>query len=593
LTIPIGALNGILARCLRRGLVQKRENVYHPIRKKLDKMEFATIQAAALRQHRSLLDKLRAFAEAQYDLEWSEGDADGALLGYLQERSVSVLAAATEGDPLPASKRQSRRTKHVMSAFAGYVSESDPDGFACLETVVKGYVLSGVLFYPDLGQIEARFEDLAVYCDTPFLLPAIGFSEEGRHFQSIELLELLRDLGARLKCFHHTIEEIAGVLETEAAGLRDAASEPTEYSTTKRFRRHEIEELIFKLPEILRALGIEVVDTPTWTDTPDEVALEESIQKKINYLRPKAREKDVKSLAAICRLRGGRRMPRLESAKAVFLTTNTTLARASSTFFRDLEANGAIPLCMPVPLMARLAWVKKPMAAPQLPRHMVMASSYAALNPSHTLWREYLAEVARRKEKGEVSDEEYHFLRFSHEARKALMDRTLGDEDAFTAGTVDEVLEHAKRQFQAEAKAETEEERTRRLAAEADARSSRALAENIVQAHHDEADRQAHLIGALGGGAFAAVVGLAVLVGAIATIPGAPLLEIDTLGWRILVWVCLAAFVLITLYAVEIKHVPVKELQRAIAARIERAWGDRAHRKLDALHQRAGDGDVR
>jgi hypothetical protein len=471
-----------------------------------------------------------------------------------------------------------------MSAFAGHVSESDPEGFTCLETVVKGYVLSGVLFYPDLGQVEARLVDLDVYCDTPFLLPAIGFAEEGRHFQSVELLELLRDLGANLKCFHHTMEEVAGVLETEAAGLRGKASEPTEYSTSKRFRLNEVEELIIKLPDTLRELSIDVVDTPKWTENPDEVALEETIQKKINYMRPKAREKDAKSLAAICRLRGGRRMARLETAKAVFLTTNNTLARASSIFFRDLEAHGGIPLCLPVQLMTRLVWVKKPMAAPNLPRHMIMASSYAALNPSHTLWRQYLTEVGRRKEKGTVSDEEYHFLRFSREARKALMDRTLGDQQVFSAGTVDEVLEHAKAQFQADAKAETETERAGRLAAEAEARSSRELASNIIQVHHDQVDDRAHRTGAFGGGTVAVVLGVAALIGLIATIPGVPLLEIETLGWRIAIWACIAAFLLLTLYAVEIKHVPVREIQRMLASGIERRLAARGHRRLDELH---------
>jgi len=276
LTIPIGALQGILARCQKRGYVQRKRNVYVPVRKKLDKIEFAPNRAEALRQHRSLLDKLRAFAKVRYDLDWSEEDADSALLGYLQESSLPVLAAATDGDPLPKPTKQSRRAKHVMSAFAGHLNEADPEGFTCLETVVKGHVLSAVLFYPDLGRLQTRFEDLDVYCDTPFLLPAIGYSEEGVHVQCVELIELLRGLGAKLKCFHHTEEEVAGVLEAEAAKMRGSIVEPTtEYHTSRTFRLNEIEELIIKLPKAIRDLGIDIVDTPTWTEEPDEAALDE------------------------------------------------------------------------------------------------------------------------------------------------------------------------------------------------------------------------------------------------------------------------------------------------------------------------------
>lgn len=55
------------------------------MRKKLDKIEFAPTKGEALRRHGRLLDKLRTFAKERYDLDWSEDDADSALLGYLQE----------------------------------------------------------------------------------------------------------------------------------------------------------------------------------------------------------------------------------------------------------------------------------------------------------------------------------------------------------------------------------------------------------------------------------------------------------------------------------------------------------------------------
>jgi hypothetical protein len=235
LKIPLGALQVIVGRCQRKGYVRRKHGAYYPIEKNLAKLDFAPNRAEALRQHACLLDKLRAFAKERYDLDWSEEDSDAALLGYLQESSVPVLLAATEGDPLPRTGKQSRRTRHVMSAFAGHLDESDPEGFACLETVVKGHVLSGVLFYPDVGQVESKFEDLDVYCDTPFLLPAIGYAEEGRHLQCVELIELLAELGANIRCFHHTEEEVAGVLEAEAARLRGPLSSQSSTSQADHF----------------------------------------------------------------------------------------------------------------------------------------------------------------------------------------------------------------------------------------------------------------------------------------------------------------------------------------------------------------------
>jgi hypothetical protein len=584
LKIPIGALHGIVARCKKRGYVRQAQGAYIPIPKNLKELNFAPDRAEALRQHGCLLDKLRAFARERYEIEWTEEDADGALLGYLQENTLPVLVAATDGDPLPKPKKQSRRTKHVVSAFAGHLDEADDEGFKCLETVVKGHVLSTVLFYPKLGEVEAKFADLDVYLDTPILLPAIGYSEEGVRIQCQEMLDLLRELGAKLKCFHHTEEEAAGVLEAEAAHMRGKVTEPTEYSTTKPFTLAEVEEMLIKLPTKLNQLGIEIVDTPDWTEAPDEIELAEAIEGEIHYARDKAREKDVMSLAAVYRLRGGKRMLIFERAHAIFLTSNTSLARASTNFFHDVDSKGAVPICMTSTLMTRLAWVKKPMAAPELPRHLVIASSYAALNPSNALWRKYLDEVERRREKGEVSDEEYYLLRSTREAREALVETTLGDEEAFTAGTYDEVLARMKATVQAEALAIADKERDEKLAAQAEGDRHRHLAEGLDRVHREQIDKHARLAGALAGWGVALVVGLAVLIGVLASIPGFPLLDVKALEWRVLIWICLATFIALTLHTVLVKHVSVRDLRLRVSGWVEEKYREWRYGRLDELH---------
>lgn len=581
--IPIGALEAILSRCAKKGLVRRANKVFVPQRAKLDALDYASDKAEAARKHGCLVEKLRAFAKEQYGIEWSEADADSALLGYLQENTVPVLAAATEGDPLPKGG-QSRRTKHVLNAFAGHLNASDVEGFDCLETVVKGHVLSTVLFYPDLGQLQTRFGDLDVYCDTPFLLRAIGYTEDGLHAQCVDLLELLTELGANLKCFHHTREEVVGVLEAEAGTLRSGRA--TGEYTSKVFRLNEVEELIIQIDETFRGLGIDVVDTPDFTDPPNEAALDELIKKRMNYARDRAREKDVKSLASVARVRGLRRMERFETAKAIFVTTNTSLARASSAFFRDIETTAGIPICMPVAMMTRLAWVKRPMSAPDIPRNLVIASSYAAMNPPPPLWREYLAEIEKKRSDGRISDDDYHFLRSSQEARRALMDTTFGDEKAFSAGTVEEVLAHAKEAIQAEARAETETERQDRIAAQEEARTERMRREGIERVHYERVKRNSRRFGSAVGWGTLVSLGLVAVVGILASIPGFPLLSIDSRGWRVVVWACLATALVLGAIALY-NGLTLRGLQQAISSRVEHWSYERGRRRLDELHARA------
>lgn len=123
--IPSGALEAILGRCAKHGLIKKKQKVYFPQPNKLAESDYAPNQAEALRRHSCLLGKLRSFANERYGLEWSEDDADSHLLTFLQQGSVPVLAAATEGDPLPRSnKEHSAKAKHVLSSFAQHVEEA-------------------------------------------------------------------------------------------------------------------------------------------------------------------------------------------------------------------------------------------------------------------------------------------------------------------------------------------------------------------------------------------------------------------------------------------------------------------------------------
>jgi hypothetical protein len=210
------------------------------------------------------------------------------------------------------------------------------------------------------------------------------------------------------------------------------------------------------------------------------------------------------------------------------------------------------------------------------------------------LWRQYLDEIERRHQNGDISDADYHLLRSSREARLALMDKTVGEEHTFSAGTIDEVLAHAREAIQAEERARTDEQRARteeerelRLAAEESARTEHKRRERVEQVHHDRVDRRARMLGRSVSGGLAALIALAVIIGCIATIPGMPIVEIKGTAWRVLIWVCVAAFVVLTVWALVVKGVTVRDLRKGIASAVEERWRAHGHRKLDALHAEA------
>jgi hypothetical protein len=94
----------------------------------------------------------------------------------------------------------------------------------------------------------------------------------------------------------------------------------------------------------------------------------------------------------------------------------------------------------------------------------LIADSYAALHPNNDLWHRYLDEVTRLRERGDINEEDYHILRFSTVARNALLDATLGSPDAFTEGTVPQILEKARANMRGDMERQLRDEANKRVA---------------------------------------------------------------------------------------------------------------------------------
>jgi len=476
LRIPQGSLKTILKRAVKRGYLEPTKGIYRRNEDALATLDFASTRADVLRDHEALIGKLINFCNTRHKISWSQKDAEAALLMYIKDRSMPILAAAVEGEPIPTPDRQTRHAEFLVNAFIAHLCERDSEGFEMLETVVKGSMLASVLFFPELHKVGQRFERVEVYFDTPFLLRALGLAGPSMQAPRRELLDLLYELDGELRCFEHTVEEIQGVLDAAARALRDrhrlrsARGEVLDRFINQNYRASDVELIIARLERSLRALRVQVKSRPLYTEAlgVDEEKFESILQEEVRYFRKEALLHDLDSLTAIHRLRRGQFPYQIESCKAIFVTTNSSLARASARFFREEYGDGDIraPHCILDHLFITIVWLKKPVRAPDLPRKQIIADCYAALNPSDHLWRLYLEEIQRLQNRGDISEEDYDLLRFSTEARDLLMEVTYGAPDAFTEGTIPEVLEKARAEVRAEAEAALEAEREKRLEAE-------------------------------------------------------------------------------------------------------------------------------
>ena len=505
LRIPQGPLHTILSRMAREGIVERRHGVYVRMPDALAQIDLGSTREDVLRQHTHLVELLVAFA-ARRGREWSEQQAENALLGYVEVLAEPILGAVVDGDPVVDLPKTDSDGSVLTSQFVLDLAKKEPQAFDYLVTIVKGSMLANVLFLPkEFAGGRTRLCDIAVFLDTPIVLRGLGYAEEPYRVPDEELLQLLSKEGAKLRIFEHTLHEVEGVLDGAAANYRSGIQrdhipgDVVDFFASENMGRSDVELIIASLRDRLAQQGIEVVQTPEHSEDEaiSEQELEASLQDEVHYSRHTPMVKDLKSLTAIYRLRNGEVRRHIESCDALMVTSNGGLAHVSRVFFAEHFGTRSVPVCMTDHALAALAWLMNPAQAPDLPRRQIIAISYAALNPPEEVWRKYLEEVRRLQERGALTEEQVGLLLYSPDARLELMNATSGDADALATGTISQILQHAEAAARAEVVEERDQERERRLEAEATITAERDLAatetaeaRRVAKSHRQRLDKR-------------------------------------------------------------------------------------------------------
>jgi hypothetical protein len=463
--VPQGVLQQLFDRAVKDKKLRLENHAYRIEPGTLDDCDLGEEEGRVQRGLRELIFELKKFASDEFELNWDEAKAEQQLMRYVDGFSSKVLSAAVGGRDLPAP-HELNEDDFVVHRFTSRIHDRHVDLFDRLVEVVKGRMLADALYYMPVSEPNLpSLEKVGIYFDGPLLLHVLGYAGAEIQAPYIELVDLLKQQGALLRCFEHCVAEAQEILDAAARKVR------TGY-TADRFHgdvvahlirtgasRAEIELLAERLPNDLLRMGIQPVETPERSVhlQPDEEKLAKQLQDRINYGNSRARDRDLDSLTAIHRLRRGRTFRDLPKCQAIFISHNYGVFRVSSRFFRT--SGKSIPLCMYDSAFTTLVWLYEPHESPQLPRDRVLASAYAALNPKAELWQRFNEAIDRLRDSGQINDEDAHFLRFADEAREALMDHTRGSVDAFTLGSTAEILERSRDAARADIEADLAAER--------------------------------------------------------------------------------------------------------------------------------------
>ncbi len=453
-SLPTAVGKILLKRAQRRREVIMRGDWYPNVEKLTQVPSLAGEKEEMLAGMNALALAVVEYANDVHGLDWSTGDATDAL-ERLAEEFGAELAMAKQKGGLRQTDLGDDEGLAVVHGFARRAIDSDPANFKYLEDLVQGSMLVNAMYFADVGHVSSKLKRLRVYLDTTPILHALELAAEPVAAATHEMLSLLRECKVRMFVFPHTLTEVEGVLERLAVALREGTASPVMQEASGRNREAfdvlvargttpgEIEALNAELEARLLALGICPVETPPHSEKGqvNEERLDAILDLVVGYKSPSTKEKDLKSLTAVDRLRRETRPRDLSQANAIFVTSNSHLAWASRKFFDEEDRGAQIPHAMHEMAFTAQLWIRAPHPRPDLPGKLLIADCYAALNPTPELWDRWLRHISRLQEDDEISPEQVQNLIYHQFAKNILSEVTRGDPEEIGDDTVAEVLD--------------------------------------------------------------------------------------------------------------------------------------------------------
>jgi hypothetical protein len=448
LVIPTLVVHDILKRAERKSLVSNRDSVF-TLKEGADRgrSSFLTLRNNALREQAALANQLVAFVKTKFELDWNIEEAENALQQFVGQMSVPFMRSVLSGNATVTKSARPEATEASMSYIVGEflttVLLQDPTNFAYLESMVKGSMLTSALFFPGTAEPTRKFKKTTIWIDTSLVIQWLGLEGEEPASYISMVLDLATQQGAALGVFSHTLQEVRGIVHSAIDGSQFADGQRPGgvalYFRSERKTFAEVNSIARSLEEKITSKGAIIADVPDYEPRycVDEVALDKVMDDIVHYQRPEARKRDLKSLTAVHRLRRDFYSDCIEESRALLLTDNHSLVVASTSFF------GKNRLKWPVAALdhevASLLWSKRPMDAPDLPRNRMIADALAALQPSPALWSAYDREIERLAARKPENADDVTFLRHSTEAKRFLMEETLGGTKQVTSDVIDSI----------------------------------------------------------------------------------------------------------------------------------------------------------
>ncbi len=468
INISLGAIESILKRMIKNGLLSRNNGVYKILEGKIFEEIKPSVKETLDTDFREILNHFIIYSKKEFGIDFTFEDCEMGLISFLKEYDVDLLFANNDGSTVLPQIKESKKIKYIIATFITKLYKEEPSKFSMILKLAKGYSIASLITYSDLNAYSGSLENVSIYIDAPIIFNLIGINGESNLKLSQELIKELQTQKAKLCIFEINHNEVVGTIQEAINRLRSGKYDLRFCSRILRTAVREnisISTLQLKLNQlesILRKSQIEVVQTPPVVNTKFQIneqkltdiinSLYQNIDNQsLPYYKTTQIEKDVISISSIFRIREDSLALSLKSCKALLITNNEQIAYASKKYEREeSDYKSSIPPCVTDIFLSTILWANYPNKNDSLNIKRLMSECYSMMEIDSRLLNSYYRDIERMHDENTITDDDYCLMTATNLAYNLLEKKTLNDYEDFTDKTVAEILEDIHLNFQNE-----------------------------------------------------------------------------------------------------------------------------------------------
>lgn len=365
------------------------------------------------------------------------------------------------------SNLRKNETDYCIANYIYMKKEENAIEYDYILDLMKGYFLQSAIYLQldNNSNTNSSYKNVCFYYDTPFVLQLLGYNTIEEETIALELHNALKRQKASFHILPQTRDEVFSILTAFQRSLNTSAASFTLEALRKNgYTSSDIDRIKSTWEKRLQIeYDITVIEPPGYALNEngeidekyviDENELTEHLVKKAHWRNESAMNADIKSGLDIHKIRGRKIPTNIENAKAIFVTTNITLAVSFNQYYKQKINNAEFPLMITVADLSALTWIKCGSKV-DLPEKQLLKNAYMVMQPSPEMLEKFAQVLEQMEKEGTITSEMAIAIRESRFTSKEILFASFNGEDEIGEALVKNIESKLKEEFSEQARNE-------------------------------------------------------------------------------------------------------------------------------------------